>query len=90
VAITDKYAIGPKCLTWEHHTRLEKKKKATAKERAERLEQIMLKDNVNLVLVKGPTPAAGKWNNADLKVIMQWFKRDDDEARPKNKEGLLL
>jgi hypothetical protein len=39
---------------------------------------------------KGPTPVEGKWNNTDLKVIIQWFKRDGDKAMTKNKEGLLL
>jgi hypothetical protein len=69
---------------------LEKEKKATAKERAARLERILLKDKMDLVLGKGPTPAAGKWNNTDLKVTIQWFKRDGDKATPKNKEGLIL
>jgi hypothetical protein len=32
----------------------------------------------------------GKWNNHDLKVMIQWFKRDGDKAMPKNKEDLLL
>jgi hypothetical protein len=50
----------------------------------------MLKDKVDLLLRKGPTPAAGKWNNTDLKVMIQWFKRDGYKAMSKNKEGLLL
>jgi hypothetical protein len=82
--------IGPECLAWARRTRLEKEKKATAKERSARLVIIILKDNVDVVLGKGPTPAAGKWNNTDLKVIIQWFKRDGDNAMPKNNEGLLL
>jgi hypothetical protein len=69
---------------------LEKEGKATAKGRSGRLERILLKDKVGLVLGKGSTPAAGKWNNTDLKVMIQWFKRDGDNAMPKKKEGLLL
>jgi hypothetical protein len=90
VAITDGYAIWTECLAWARRTRLKKERKATAKERAARLEQIMLKDDVDLVLGKGATPASGKWNNTYLKVMIQWFKRDGDKAMPKNKEGLLL
>jgi hypothetical protein len=90
MSITDGYAIGPECLAWARRTRLEKEKKVTAKERAARLERIMLKDKVDLVLWKGPTPATGKWNNTDLKVMIQWFKCDGDKAMPKKKEGLLL
>jgi hypothetical protein len=71
VDITDGYAIGPECLAWARHTRLENEKKKSAKERAARLEQILLKDKVDLVLGKGPTPAAGKLNNTDLKVMIQ-------------------
>jgi hypothetical protein len=73
-----------------HHTQLEKDKKAKSRERAARLERIMLKDKVDLVLGKGATPAADKWNNTDLKVMLQWFKRDGGKAMPKKKEGLLL
>jgi hypothetical protein len=29
-------------------------------------------------------------NNRDLKVMIQWFKRDADKVMPKNKEGLLI
>jgi hypothetical protein len=50
----------------------------------------MLKNKVDLVLWKGPPPPAGKWNNTDLKVMIQWFKCDGNKAMPKNKEGLLL
>jgi hypothetical protein len=50
----------------------------------------MLKDKVDVVLGKGPTLAAGKWNNTDLKVMIQWFKRDGDKAMPNKKECLLL
>jgi hypothetical protein len=82
--------MRPECLAWARHTRLEKENKATAKDRAARLERIMLKDKVDLVLGKGPTPAAGKCNNTDLKVMIQWFKHDGDKAMPKNKEGLVL
>jgi hypothetical protein len=90
MAITDGYAIGPKCLAWARRTWLEKERKATAKERAARLERILLKDKVELVLGKGATLAAGKWNNTDLKVMIQWFKRDGDKDMPKSKEGFIL
>jgi hypothetical protein len=61
------------------------------KERAGRLEQVKLKEKVDAILAKGATAeAAGKWNNHDLKVIIQWFKHDGDKAMPNNKEGLLL
>jgi hypothetical protein len=90
MAVTDGYAIGPQCLASARLIRLEKEKKARAKETAKRLERIMLKDKVDLVLGKGPTPAAGKWNNTDIKVMIQWFKRDGNKAMSKNKEGLLL
>jgi hypothetical protein len=49
-----------------------------------------LKDKAELVLGKGTTPAAGKWNNTGLNVISQWFKRDGNKAMPKNKEGIIL
>jgi hypothetical protein len=49
-----------------------------------------LKEKVEDVIQKGPDPQAGKWNNHDLKVMMQWYKRAGDSAMPKNKEGLLL
>jgi hypothetical protein len=29
-------------------------------------------------------------NNNDIKVMIQWFKRDGDKAMPKKKDGLLL
>jgi hypothetical protein len=45
---------------------------------------------VDAVLAKGVTPETGKWNNHDLKVMIQWFKRNGDKSIPKNKEGLLL
>jgi hypothetical protein len=45
---------------------------------------------VDAVLVKGAKPETGQWSNHDLKVMIQWFKRDGDKAMPKNKEGLLL
>jgi hypothetical protein len=48
-----------------------------------------LKKKVDAVLAKGATPEAGKWNNGDIKVMIQWFKRDGDKSMPKNKEGLL-
>jgi hypothetical protein len=43
-----------------------------------------------LVLAKGQTSLEGRWNNTDLKVMIQWYKRDGDKAMPKNKDGLLL
>jgi hypothetical protein len=45
---------------------------------------------VGVVLAKGAISQAGKWNNHDLKIMIQWFKRNGDKAMPKNKEGLLL
>jgi hypothetical protein len=90
MAITDGYAIGPECLAWSRRTRLEKERKTTERERSARLERILLKNKVDLVLGKWATPAAGKWNNTDPKVMIKWFKRDDDNAMPKNKEGILL
>jgi hypothetical protein len=48
-----------------------------------------LKEKVDAVLAKGTTPEAGKWNNHDLKVMIQRFKCDGDKATPKNKQGLL-
>jgi hypothetical protein len=71
-------------------TRLEKEKKEKSKQRAGRLTIIHLQDKLNMVLEKGATPGSGKWNNTDLKVMPQWFKREVDKAMPKNKEGLLL
>jgi hypothetical protein len=50
----------------------------------------MLKEKVDMVLAKGATPAEGKWNNNDIKVMIQWFKRDGDKSMPKNKDGFLL
>jgi hypothetical protein len=55
-----------------------------------RLEGLKLKAKVDAVLAKGATPETGKWNNHELKVMIQWFKRDGGEAMSKNKEGLLL
>jgi hypothetical protein len=57
---------------------------------AGRLERLKLKTKVDTVLAKGSTSETGKWNKHDLKVMIQWFKHDDDKAMPKNKEGLLL
>jgi hypothetical protein len=90
VAITDRYAIGPDCLAWARRTRLEKERQAHAKEKAGRLERNLLKEKVDMVLRKGATPAEGKWNNNELKVMTQWFKRYGDKSMPKNKDGLLL
>jgi hypothetical protein len=85
MAITDGYAIGTECLTWALRTRLENEKKVTAKERAAKLERILLEDTVDLVFGKGPTTAAEKWNNTDLKVIIQWFNLM--ETRPCPRKG---
>jgi hypothetical protein len=63
VAITDGYTIGPYCLSWARHTQLEKERPAHEKEKVGRLERIMLKETVDMVLEKGATPAEGKWNN---------------------------
>jgi hypothetical protein len=49
-----------------------------------------LKEKVDVVLTKGATPETGKLNNYDLKVVIQWFKRDCVKVMPNNKEGLLL
>jgi hypothetical protein len=54
------------------------------------LERLKLKAKVDAMLAKGATPKAGKLNNYDLNVTIQWFKRDGDKATPKKKEGLLL
>jgi hypothetical protein len=85
VAITDGYGIEHACLAWAPYTHLENERKATSKEISGRLELIMLKYKVHLVLGKGATPAAGKWKNTDLKVMIQWFKRDGDKTMPTNK-----
>jgi hypothetical protein len=90
MAITDGYAIGPDCIAWTHRTRLDTEIKAIEKETAGRLERFKLKEKVDDVLAKGATPEAGKWNNHDLKFMIQWFQRDVDKAMPKNKEGLLI
>jgi hypothetical protein len=90
MVITYGYDIGPDCLSWARRTRLDKERKAREKERAGRLERVKLKEKVDAVLAKWATPEAGKWNTHDLKVMIQWFKRDGDKATPNNKECLLL
>jgi hypothetical protein len=70
--------------------RLEKERNEEATQISGRLEIIRLQDKVNMVLAKGATPEADKWNNTDLKVMIQWFKIEGDKAMPKNKDGLLL
>jgi hypothetical protein len=90
VAITDGYAIGPDCVAWAHCTRLEKERQAKAKQRAGRLERILLKEKVGMVLAKGQTPLEGRWNNTDLNVMIQCYKRDGDKVMPNKKDGLLL
>jgi hypothetical protein len=62
----------------------------TGKGKGKGLELIMWKEKVDIVLAKGATPAEGKWNNNDIKVMIQWFKRNGDKSMPKNKDGLLL
>jgi hypothetical protein len=44
---------------------------------------------VDVVLTKGSTPEAGKWEHCDLEVMIEWFRRDGDKSMPNNKEGLL-
>jgi hypothetical protein len=90
VVIADGYAIGPDCLAWARRTRLEKEQKAREKQMAGRVERLKLKAKVDTVLAKGATPETGKWNNHDLKVMIQWFKRDGDKAMLKSKEGFLM
>jgi hypothetical protein len=90
VVITAGYAIGPDFLAWARRTWLDKERKAREKEAARRLERVKLKEKVDAVLAKGATQKSGKLINHDLKVMIQWFKRDGDKAMPKNKEGLLL
>jgi hypothetical protein len=58
MAITDGYATGTDCLTWARRTRLEKERKAHAKKKYGRLERILLKEKVYVVLAKVATPAA--------------------------------
>jgi hypothetical protein len=87
--ITDGYAIGPECLAWARRTRAERERKIE-KEKAGVLARNSLKEKVEDGIQKGPDPQAGKWNNHDLKVMIQWYKRADDGAMPKHKEGLLL
>jgi hypothetical protein len=44
LTITDEYAIGPECLAWARRTRLEKERQVKAKQRAFRLERVLLKE----------------------------------------------
>jgi hypothetical protein len=62
VVITDGYAIRPGNLAWARRTWLEKERQAKAKATkiSGRLERIMWKEKVDLVLAKGATPAEGK------------------------------
>jgi hypothetical protein len=69
---------------------LEKERKEETQQRTGRLYIIRLKDKVDMVLAKGETPEAGKWNNTDMKVMIQWFKREGGKAMSKSKDGLLL
>jgi hypothetical protein len=59
---------------------LKKERKAKANERAERLECMLLKEKVDLVLAKGATPVECKWNNAGIKVMIQWYGQDGNKA----------
>jgi hypothetical protein len=70
VVIKDGYDIGPACLAWARHTRLEKEQNAREKQMSGRLERLKLKANVDAVLAKGATLETGKWNNHDLKVMI--------------------
>jgi hypothetical protein len=88
--ITDGYAIGPECLAWARRTRVERERKEIEKAKAGVLARQSLKEKVKDVIQKGPAPQSGKWNNHDLKVMIQWYKRAGDGDMPKNKEGLLL
>jgi hypothetical protein len=90
VVITGGYDIDPDFLAWAHNTPMDKKRKASETERAGRLERIKLKETLYMVLPKGAIPEAGNWNNYDIKVTIQWFKRVGDKAMPKNKNGLML
>jgi hypothetical protein len=47
-------------------------------------------EGVDMVLATGDIPEAVKWNNTDLNDMIQWFKRDSNEAMSKNKDGLLV
>jgi hypothetical protein len=90
MVISDVYTIGPDCRVRDRRNRLDKEQKARDKQMSGQLERLKLKANVDSVLAKGATPETGKWNNHDLKVMTQWFKRDGDKAMPKNKEGLFM
>jgi hypothetical protein len=90
MAITNGYIIGPECFAWTPCTWLEKERKEKAKERAGGLECMMLKEKVDLLLVKGATPSEGKWINTDLKVMTQWYTWYGEKAMPNNKEGFFL
>jgi hypothetical protein len=49
-----------------------------------------LKEKVDAILAKGAKPDVGKWNNHDIKVMIQWFKRDGDKSMPKNKVMIFI
>jgi hypothetical protein len=88
--ITNGYAIGPECLDWARRTRVEMERKEVEKAKSGVLAREYLKEKAEDVLQKGPEPQAGKWNNHDLKVMIQWFKRAGNGPMPKHKEGLSL
>jgi hypothetical protein len=68
---------------------LEKERKEETTQRAGRFDIIRLKMKVDMMLSKGKTIDAGKWNNTDLKVMLHWFKYKGGNTMPNNKDGLL-
>jgi hypothetical protein len=88
--VTDGYAIGPECLAWAQRTQVERERKEIEEEKAGVLARQSLKEKVEDVIQKGPDPQSGKWNNHDLNIMMQWYKRAGDGSMPKHKEVLLL
>jgi hypothetical protein len=72
---------GLAVLGWKRRERQEREKQQGG------VERVKLKEKVGAVLAKGSTPEAGKWNNHDLKVTIQWFKHDGDKAMPKNRKA---
>ena len=70
--IRDGYATGPECLTRARRTRIEREEKDIEKAKSGVLARASLKEKVDHVLRKGLDPQAGKWNNHDLKIMIQW------------------
>jgi hypothetical protein len=54
------------------------------KARSGRFERITLKEKVETVLTKGPTPGEGEI------VMMQWYKRDGDKAMSNTRKACFL